>query len=398
MFNKREDAKIKNVIDKMDKMDIDSLAMATQAKIPLQFDGKSIFGVLNGGKMTPDIINDYINIKEILKSDGKQEALDFINGEKEIIDFLLKYDKPLSKKMGLESLNEDVNMEVQDWKADLTEIKNRQKSENENFRKQFQDKKMTTKNKLDLAKLKLKHAQEMVRHYSAFPGNMNEGLTTAMSRRLEGLYKISSINGGKDNYDELKKIGVGGEFNYLGNLATVTKIEGDKIVALWHSQKGDRVMNIDKNGEITTGVLKSNSKIDKNGKLVESKKKKEIIWKIKNDKYNRSIRHIAGEGFYLYTGNKREKAGPFNHRGSLMDYYEIPTNTEFEEPQILNEKAASKSQQRLFGMAKALKSGDMKISDIKPEYRDDLKDIINTMTMKQISDFAGTKHKGLPDF
>lgn len=55
----------------------------------------------------------------------------------------------------------------------------------------------------------------------------------------------------------------------------------------------------------------------------------------------------------------------------------------------------SKTQQRLFGMALAVRRGDIPRSDVDKE----VLDIVDgKMTDKQIEDFARTKHKGLKDY
>ena len=57
--------------------------------------------------------------------------------------------------------------------------------------------------------------------------------------------------------------------------------------------------------------------------------------------------------------------------------------------------AKSKSQQRLFGMAYAVRKGEMKRSDATKE----VLDIVDSdMTDKEIEDFAKTKHKGLKEY
>jgi hypothetical protein len=57
--------------------------------------------------------------------------------------------------------------------------------------------------------------------------------------------------------------------------------------------------------------------------------------------------------------------------------------------------AKSKSQQRLFGMALAIRRGEMKRSDVDQE----VLDIVDSkMTDKEIEDFAKTKHKGLKEY
>lgn len=59
--------------------------------------------------------------------------------------------------------------------------------------------------------------------------------------------------------------------------------------------------------------------------------------------------------------------------------------------------ALSKSQQRLMGQAYALKKGDIKFSDLNPDYRDQIKDLADSMTLKQLKDYAETSHKELPE-
>jgi len=55
--------------------------------------------------------------------------------------------------------------------------------------------------------------------------------------------------------------------------------------------------------------------------------------------------------------------------------------------------ARSKQQQKLFGLALAVKKGDVPKSDVSK----DVKDIVDKMSKKDIEDFASTKHKGLPN-
>lgn len=57
--------------------------------------------------------------------------------------------------------------------------------------------------------------------------------------------------------------------------------------------------------------------------------------------------------------------------------------------------AKSKSQQRLFGMAHAVRKGELKRSEVSKE----VLDIVDgKMTDKEIEDFAKTKHKGLKEY
>jgi hypothetical protein len=54
--------------------------------------------------------------------------------------------------------------------------------------------------------------------------------------------------------------------------------------------------------------------------------------------------------------------------------------------------AVSQAQQKLMGMAYALKKGDMKPEDASKE----VKDLADSMTLQQLKDFAETSHEGLP--
>jgi hypothetical protein len=59
----------------------------------------------------------------------------------------------------------------------------------------------------------------------------------------------------------------------------------------------------------------------------------------------------------------------------------------------LEEKAKSKAQQRLFGLALSVKDGDTPESEVSQQVRDMAKNI----SKKDLEDYAKTKHKGLPD-
>ena len=54
--------------------------------------------------------------------------------------------------------------------------------------------------------------------------------------------------------------------------------------------------------------------------------------------------------------------------------------------------AQSQQQQKLFGLALAVKRGEVPASEVSDEVRD----IVDRMSEKDIEDFAGTSHKGLP--
>jgi hypothetical protein len=58
--------------------------------------------------------------------------------------------------------------------------------------------------------------------------------------------------------------------------------------------------------------------------------------------------------------------------------------------------AVSQSQQMLMGQAYALKKGEIKAEDIDVKYRDKIQDLADGMTLKELKDFAETKHDDLP--
>jgi hypothetical protein len=58
----------------------------------------------------------------------------------------------------------------------------------------------------------------------------------------------------------------------------------------------------------------------------------------------------------------------------------------------VTEKSVSKQQQKIMGLALSVKRGDTKKSEVSKK----VKDIAKKMSEKDLEDFAGTKHKGLP--
>jgi hypothetical protein len=59
--------------------------------------------------------------------------------------------------------------------------------------------------------------------------------------------------------------------------------------------------------------------------------------------------------------------------------------------------SVSKSQQRLMGTALSVKKKKKKLKDINPNYRKKVKSMVDSMTTKQLTDFAETKHDKLPE-
>lgn len=59
--------------------------------------------------------------------------------------------------------------------------------------------------------------------------------------------------------------------------------------------------------------------------------------------------------------------------------------------------AVTPEQQRLMGQAYAIKTGKMKPSDLNPEYRDQIVKLADSMSKKQLEDFAKTKHSEMKE-
>jgi hypothetical protein len=57
----------------------------------------------------------------------------------------------------------------------------------------------------------------------------------------------------------------------------------------------------------------------------------------------------------------------------------------------------SKAQQRLMGVAYAVKKGDMQLSDVDASYKDEVKDLVDNMSLDSLKKYAATKHDGLPE-
>jgi hypothetical protein len=63
----------------------------------------------------------------------------------------------------------------------------------------------------------------------------------------------------------------------------------------------------------------------------------------------------------------------------------------------IDEKSVSKKQHGLMGAAYSVEKGDKKLKDIPKSYRGKVEKVVDSMSKKQIKDFAKTKTKNLPD-
>ena len=84
-------------------------------------------------------------------------------------------------------------------------------------------------------------------------------------------------------------------------------------------------------------------------------------------------------------------AGPGSDDGFGNEYDGMPTESE------IYEKAVSKKQRGLMGAAYSVEKGYKKMSDIPKSYRGKVKDVVKSMTKKQIKDFASTSDDELKE-
>jgi hypothetical protein len=63
----------------------------------------------------------------------------------------------------------------------------------------------------------------------------------------------------------------------------------------------------------------------------------------------------------------------------------------------VSEKSVSKKQRGLMGAAYAVEKGDKKLKDIPKSYRNKVKDVVDSMSKKQVKDFATTKDSELDE-
>lgn len=64
----------------------------------------------------------------------------------------------------------------------------------------------------------------------------------------------------------------------------------------------------------------------------------------------------------------------------------------------ITEEAKSKAQQRLFGMAYAVKTGDLDLDNIDDdEIREKIQNLVDSLSQEKLREYAATKHNDLPD-
>jgi hypothetical protein len=120
-----------------------------------------------------------------------------------------------------------------------------------------------------------------------------------------------------------------------------------------------------------------------------------------NSLYTRLVEQVTPEQTKNY--NIGPKGGPLlnNPTGKGYNIQKNPDNTAtaipMEESEEVNEKSVSKKQHGLMGAAYSVEKGDKEIKDIPKSYRGKVKNVVDSMSKKQVKDFAKTKTKNLPD-
>ena len=71
--------------------------------------------------------------------------------------------------------------------------------------------------------------------------------------------------------------------------------------------------------------------------------------------------------------------------------------SQIKEEDELEEKSASKSQQRFMGQVRAIQTGELNPEELNPKYRESIMKAASGMKKSDVKDFASTKHKGIPE-
>lgn len=74
-----------------------------------------------------------------------------------------------------------------------------------------------------------------------------------------------------------------------------------------------------------------------------------------------------------------------------------PNEGEIGEEEEVTEKSVSKKQHGLMGAAYSVEKGDKELKDIPKSYRNKVKKVVDSMSKKQVKDFAKTKTSKLPE-
>ena len=81
----------------------------------------------------------------------------------------------------------------------------------------------------------------------------------------------------------------------------------------------------------------------------------------------------------------------------IKQYTDKGVNVEIGEEEEVTEKSVSKKQHGLMGAAYSIEKGDKELKDIPKSYRNKVKKVVDSMSKKQVKDFAKTKTSKLPE-
>ena len=198
-----------------------------------------------------------------------------------------------------------------------------------------------------------------------------------LNAELEGIgYNFEVLNGIQESTSASSAGGAAGYVGYEGPAAWSTK--GDLMGG--GKKKGQKIRKpIWKGGTI---IQESEYLTDPSG----------------FDKYVKTLNEESDANFVLNNSQAYGSIDNMNPENQKVIRHDIETgkmnnNSNIKDGIALQEKAKSKSQQRFMGMVNAYKNNELSADDVGV----DIERAANSMTDKEVDDFARTKHKGLPD-
>jgi len=132
---------------------------------------------------------------------------------------------------------------------------------------------------------------------------------------------------------------------------------------------------------------------DKILRLVKHGLKATNLTKLNESQINSLYTRLVEQSTKMIPKNNSAAIQQAKTNKEVFSLYE-KENTDSEE---VNEKSVSKKQHGLMGAAYSVEKGDKEIKDIPKSYRGKVKKVVDSMSKKQVKDFAKTKTKNLPD-
>ena len=206
--------------------------------------------------------------------------------------------------------------------------------------------------------------------------------------KIQGGYVMRESVELSENYRTLARAGMGAE--------TKNSIKVGTEVDYYRADGGKYMGKITK---ITPkGYIVKDDKDGKNRQYTfhDRAKAKEILARIGKGKYNEEVELDEASILRTKTTRKQSDASKEKDRKKAVKTFKDIRKGKYPGVKMANEesieeKAVSKAQQKFMGMVRATQKGEM--DDASPE----VKKAADSMSKKDVKDFAGTKHKGLPD-